>query len=78
MHGPDETRRLRVIVDRASYLAHEHVEVAIDDEDVWPDLSKQVGLRDDVRSPRDKNAQHRECFRGEVNLLALSQELPRL
>ena len=49
MHSPDEARLLRVVVQRPPDLADQHVEVAFDDEDIRPDLAKEVGLRHDVR-----------------------------
>ena len=49
VHGSDEPRLLRVIVQRPPNLADQHVQIAIDDEDIGPDLAEQIGLRHDVR-----------------------------
>jgi len=76
--GPDEPRRLRVIVERPSYLTDEDVEICIDHEDIGPDLAKQVGLGDDVRPFGEQDAQHGEGFRRQMDVFTIAQQLPRV
>ena len=77
VHSSDEDRRLRVIVNRTPYLPDGHVEVGINDEDIRPDLAKQVCLRDHARPLRQEDTQHGECFRRKMNVLTVARELPR-
>ena len=60
VRGSDELRRLSILRDRPSNFADEHVQIAVDDEGVGPDLAEQIGLWNYVRTPGDERTQQIE------------------
>ena len=60
VRGSDELRRLSILRDRPSNFADEHVQIAVDDEGVWPDLAEQIGLWNHVRPLGDERTQQVE------------------
>src|SRR5262249_50510071 len=73
-HGLDETRRGRIVVERAADLEDGHLEHAVADMGVRPAGAQQLLLRDQLSAVLDQAAQYRERLRGEGDHLVPTQE----
>jgi hypothetical protein len=78
MGGPDEARFLGVVAERAADFTDQHVEIGFEDERFRPDVREQLRLGDHARTPGHQNAQQVERLGGQADLLAVTQQEPRL